>query len=279
MLWISSRTSDLEQLCLIGYQISPLAAGHSGRAERGILADRLFTRILLKATSIVRLLRTDSCVPAFPNMIDVASVASLSRNMIEAYDVFFHVAVEKVPEEVQEFRSYLYTLHQTTDHDKIYSSFGRRTPHFGNLEFMGRFCKMRLEENAFFNSLPAGQQKELLKGKRPFLNLTASPTKKQYSDPHVLRGLYKFMSNSVHSHPLSIQGFRAPQSDDHLSIQHLLDMSIAAAAQHFAFAIDDYSRSRRRGRYISSEEKRFVRKQITLGPSVDPEVYELLPTS
>jgi hypothetical protein len=238
-----------------------------------MLADRMFTRILLKATSVVRLLRTDSCIPEFPHIIDVSSVASLARNIVEAYDVFYHLAIEKVPHEMYEFRTYLYTLHQVTEHDKIYTSFGRHAPFFGSLSFVGQFCRMQLEKNAVFRSLSEAQRKDLLKGKRPFLSVSVSPLKARFSDQQVLQGLYKLMSNSVHSHPLAVQTFGVADRNDHLSTQHLLDMSVAVATQHLAFAIDDYHRSRRRGRSITASEKRYVGSQTQFGPPLDPVTY------
>lgn len=267
---IPKRLGDLERLCQIAYQASPLAAGKiEGRTDRARMADKLFARIVLNATSIVRLLRTDSCIPEVPRLVDVSSVAALTRNLSEGYDVLYHVAIEKPNSEEEDFRNWLYVLHQLTEYRKICDQFGvPETEEFGDWDFMRQFMKMQLQKNPIFSSLDLKQQKELLRGKRPFYNPTLSGPKSQYVDPRLASGLYKLMSNHVHSHPLAAHMVVLYERANGIDSQGLLDMCIDSSAQHLALATSDYVRVRRRGKLIMPADKRYVHKQLALGPTI-----------
>jgi hypothetical protein len=265
MLHIPERLLDLERLCELAYRVSALS-GDSQYSYNHHEGEKLFTRILLTATSIVRLLRTDACIPQFPNMIDVYGVASLSRDLIEAYDAMHYLYIEPVSESEKEFRSFLQTLHEYSEQETIYAALGIHDTGSlgGGWNWIIQTCKRVLEANPIFLGLTDKQQKELLKGRKPFLPSANPVSKFQYVDQVKMRAVYKLLSNMVHSHPLATSRLIPALRPRKLENNDILRISVTVSVFHLAIGIKEYAAKRRVGSRWGNPDKRYVRKLLTV---------------
>lgn len=263
MLQVPERLVDLERLCELAYRVSTLSAKSQYRYNH-YEGERLFVRILLTATSIVRLLRTDSCIPQFPEMIDVYGVASLSRDLMEAYDAMHYLYIEPASEPEKEFRSFLQTLHEYSEQETIYNALGiyDEGPLGGGWDWIIHTCTQVLKANPIFLGLTDKQQKELLKGRKPFLPSAKPSSKVQYADQVKMRAVYKLLSNMVHSHPMATSRLVPALRARKLENNDVLRISVTVSVFHLALGIKEYSAKRRVGSRWTDAEKRYVRKLL-----------------
>ena len=169
------------------------------------LSEHLFKKIVLTTSSILRLLDSRDHRNGLPMLLDIPSIASMTRNLVEAYDVFWYLTVDKISEDESEFRFALSSLHHNVEFLKITENLKLEIDDpTGIWEIARPHSKRWLEGTALFKALHPKQQAELLKGKRPFFLGNRTPAKWKYINQDAMRGLYKFMSNNTHTHPVSI---------------------------------------------------------------------------
>ena len=89
----------LERVCSIAYPLSPLSHGVWGRTDIARLADRIFARMLVTASSLVRLCRCDQPVGSLPAWVDLTAQANLARSILEAYEALDYLVLEHVGRE------------------------------------------------------------------------------------------------------------------------------------------------------------------------------------
>lgn len=261
---LTRPTEDLRLLCGIGLRISRILNGVQGRTDQQYYAQLLFARIVMTAISVLRLVRSEDPDRSASPLLDPASVASLTRNLMEAYDVFFYLGIEKVSREKEEFRSLLWGLCYDTDFDKINARLGLKTrDSMGFRELLSRRTRNELIANPFFQQLSPKQQTDLLRGKKPMYGPTNNAERWKYLDREKVSGLYKYLSNYVHMHPIAVEMsipliFRRTLDHD-----FLLPTCMDATVQHLSLAIIQYVRKLRRyAKQISPEERTWIHAQL-----------------
>ena len=99
----------LEKLVNLAVPLSPFVLGWTATTDLTLSAEDCFGKIVANSHSILVLLPRK--VGGNGVDIDASGMASLTRDLIEAYDTFFYLCLEKVPKEVREFRRWLYIHH------------------------------------------------------------------------------------------------------------------------------------------------------------------------
>lgn len=180
------------------------------RGSGGILVDGnrlayasvLFTRICVRARSLEILL--PDCKP--DAHWDFSSVASLTRNLIEAYFWYFWLCEDEIDEDVRQGRFILLYCHD-------YGSRGRLWPDPQRDEEQADVLNdlvQRFDANSFLQTYSPAERREALRGhKTPFiqdeiLERMGVPTEQ-------FRVLYRFFSQHTHSGPISF--FRSRDLD------------------------------------------------------------------
>jgi len=173
----------------------------------------LFCRIAATSLSLWRLLpKGDKPVGNQP--ADIASIASLTRNVIETFNSFFFLCLDNAPEEERKFRRLTTALHYLVEKKLVGESLINSPNVDENLmscELEVEALRRKIEQNSFFKQLDAKRQKSVLTGTRAMYLTRTQIAGKLKLDARFLEGQYKVLSN--HTHPFAY-GLYLEFSDD-----------------------------------------------------------------
>ncbi len=163
-------------------------------------ASLLFTKLCTCSVSILNL------SPA-PEMLgkdahwDFGSVASLTRNIIECYLVFYYMCIEKCTKEECEARWRLMNLHDHISRTKLFDSMGEDT----NNEEANKIKEevlLALNNNSWFQDLNKKQKIHFAKGNTAFFKSKDEIVVSCGREVSDFRTIYRFLSNNTHSFPM-----------------------------------------------------------------------------
>lgn len=103
-----------------------------------------------------------------------------------------------------------------------------------------------------------------MKGRKPFVESAKPSSKAKFVDPEKMRAIYKLLSNMVHSHPLATTRLIPAPIPRKLENNDILRISVTVAVFHLALGIKEYAGRRRVGNRWSNDEKRYVRKLLSV---------------
>lgn len=166
-------------------------------------ASILFAKLCVTAVSLIRLLPENSLFPSDFNNWDAASIATLSRNLIENYHTFFYLCIEKIPDEEWEFRIGLFELHDSITRKKIFTELRIGTDDVSKFEQQTAELRDLLRQNTFFLNLPEAEQKKFIRGDHAFY-LSKEAIEQRFSpgESH-FKGMYRLLSVQTHTLPMS----------------------------------------------------------------------------
>jgi hypothetical protein len=134
--------------------------------------------------------------------LDHASVAILSRALIENVAVLLYVGNTKIPNDEWECRRSLIDLHDFVNRSEFLSKIDPTT--LGDFpEETLRTLRERLESNSFFQTLPPKRRQRLLDGDDMFIEGRHAAMLQLGWGDDFTRGLYKYLSNQAHSLSMS----------------------------------------------------------------------------
>jgi len=251
---IKIRVSDLKALFNIGKKLSLIDLRHTASTVNSLHAEFCFSKIVKQCQSILRLVYKDLKRSEIYDSFDVSSIASIARDIIEAYNVFYYLCFEKVKPAEKEFRNELFNLHQCKEATEVAKGLGI---HSGFTLNVKNIFQMRtetiLKNNSVFTALTLKQQKSLLKGKHIVFHLNESKKGAAYIQRH--GALYKLFSNNVHSSHLGIEH----TAEGLFSGKILFMFSIESSIIYLSRSIWHYSRLRRKiCSLLSNDEKQFI---------------------
>ena len=140
--------------------------------------------------------------------LDQASIAVLSRALIENAAVLLYVGDTKVPDEEWECRRSLIDLHDFVNRREFLSRISFETAAKSPDETQ-KILRERVESNPFFQTLPPNRQKRLLDGDDMFINGRHVAMLALGWGDDVTKGLYKYLSNQAHSLSMSFHRMAA----------------------------------------------------------------------
>lgn len=180
--------------CRRAIKVSMGAGGIYVEGNRLAYASILFTRITVMAKSIEALL--PACSPR--EHWDFSAVASLTRNLAEAYLWYYWLCEDEIDDEVRQGR---FILMYCFDHGSRGRMFQPDETIPEDSEVMADLIA-RFDANAFLSAYGAKARKEALKGhKTPFVQ--DDVLAKMGADKEVFRFLYRFFSQHTHTGPVS----------------------------------------------------------------------------
>lgn len=204
-------------------KVSRGSGGIYVEGNRLAYAATLFTRITVIAFSVERLL--PNCAPR--EHWDFSSVASLARNLSEAYLWYFWLCEDDVDDDVRQGRFVLLYCH---DHGSRKRLFGDEGPEKSDEKVMADLIE-RFDNNPYLKTLPEQKRKELLKGyKTPFVQDEVLDRMKE--DKGGFRLWYRFFSQHVHTGPLSF--FRMAEHDRGSGVETMHEKRYMILALMFA---------------------------------------------
>ena len=256
------RIDELQKLVEIARKLYLSRSVYRPTTERAYLAEQVFGKILLHCISFLRLWPQNK--QDIYNNLDAASLAGVARSIIEAYHVFNYLCELRLSKEEFEFRVALMGYHHAADLDRILSQFQfdssdrvRQTFNMASAQ-----SKHMLDSNSIFHGLTQGEQKEILKGKKAYqwnLSSRTAPLSKDIEE-----GIYRLLSNCVHSFPLGLMNYTFSAPDNHLNLLGVIFLALESTLLYNASVTTSYIRLRwKLGKRLTKEEKRFVSSLIT----------------
>lgn len=133
---------------------------------------------------------------------DCASVAALTRGVIETYLVFSYLCVEKCEPKEWEARWRLLNLHDHMSRLKMFKVMDDAEELVAQFESYTEEVKSDLEKTEFFNLLSEKQKKHYLKGNNAFFKSQDELIESAGGNVDEFRFRYRFLSNHTHSLPM-----------------------------------------------------------------------------
>ncbi|EAZ89663.1 hypothetical protein CY0110_11132 [Crocosphaera chwakensis CCY0110] len=137
---------------------------------------------------------------------DYASVASLTRNILECYLIFFYFCIDSVSYTEWECRYNIFNLHDCTRRKKLFESeiLGDCDQDIQGFNKQISELKDRLINNEYFNNnLSDKQKKDYLKGNKHLLLSQDEVIEKMGLSLDNFRFSYIFLSNQIHTLPMN----------------------------------------------------------------------------
>ena len=182
-------------------KVSRFAAGRQAD-DRKVWACLLYTKICVTGTSIFILCpNSDIAEKKVPHW-DFSSIFSLTRNVIECYQTFFYLCIEKISDDEFKARRQLFNLHDYYARKSLASFAGQN---FNNEEVTTQLSNA-LKDTAYFKNLDQKQQKHFLKGDNAFFLNREEIETRMGNDKNHFKLLYKLFSSNTHSYPMGFYG-------------------------------------------------------------------------
>ncbi len=173
-------------------RVSRGSGGVLSTGNRMFWASVLFTRLTVLAKSVLMLLPD----PKPREHWDFSSVASLVRNLQEAYLVYFWLCQDDVLENVREGRFILLYLHDYGSRKRLYPDL------FEEGHWVYEDLVRQFDENPFLKTYTETQRRVALKGeKTPFVQ--DEVLGRMGVDLANFRYMYRFFSQHTHTGPMS----------------------------------------------------------------------------
>ena len=185
---------QFRELCKQATKVSMGSGGIYVEGNRLAYASVLFTRIVVMAKSIEHLL--PDCKPR--EHWDFSAVASLTRNLAEAYLWYYWLCEDDIDEDVRQGRFVLMYCH---DHGSRSRMLQPDKPLLDDSVVMADLIA-RFDANSYLQTYDTKARKEALKGhKTPFVQ--DNVLDRMGTDKDAFRLLYRFFSQHTHTGPVS----------------------------------------------------------------------------
>ena len=131
---------------------------------------------------------------------DIASIASLGRNMIEIYNFFYYLDMDDISSEEANFRLLVADYHYRHEMQKVGEKMEFDKEEVDkHKETALKDYRAKIEGHQFFKKIPPEIRKTILKGDRAAYISRTEITRKYCSNVNQLDAHYKILSNHVHS--------------------------------------------------------------------------------
>lgn len=267
---LSTATARFDQAIRKAKRRSVGASGIQSPTSQHYWASVLFTRLLVTAMSVRRLLPEWKAGAHW----DFSAVASLTRNLAECYLFYFFLCIDDVPQVVKDARIILLNLHDDGTRTKLMAEIDESEK---DAETVAARADVRADlaakfyANEHLAALPERRQKELLRGeKTPFVQ--DDVIDRTSLDKARFRMLYRLFSAHTHTGPISFyrmaehgRGHGVVNSHDGQYVCHAVDFAIDILERASDDLITLFPEANDRGNRIKPREKRNRPRRVGRG--------------
>ncbi|WP_028375597.1 DUF5677 domain-containing protein [Leeuwenhoekiella sp. MAR_2009_132] len=190
-----AQKRKLGRILTLGTEMSQKVAGRIENHTKAY-ATILFTRMCATSVSMMKL-----GPESIESHWECTSLFSLTRNLIENYHTLFYFSIDKISEDERELRKLFFDLHETKSRADMLFYLAKEDKNQGvKIE---KEIKDRIRNNKIFKELHQKKQKNLIKGSSSFIITREEIEERIGNSKEKYKGLYKFLSNQVHSFPMS----------------------------------------------------------------------------
>jgi hypothetical protein len=209
-----------------------------------VRANQLYTRLTVTSVSIIHLLPSNRIFPSNWEFWDLFSVATLARNLIENYHMFYYIGVDKISDEERDFRLKLLGYHLNNEKYKLYSDFKADIKTLQEFEVNLPKDKENLKDHPFFKFIDKEKSGKILKGNEAMYLSHKEISDRLHFNTDEFKPLYRFFSNHTHSSPFSyftMSNERGIGEENQAEIDYL-SMTINFCVKYLAAAIVDMTK-------------------------------------
>jgi hypothetical protein len=167
-----------------------------------VISSWLYMRNCVTAKTIAEILEPQEHDNGSSRYLDHASIAILSRGLIENVAVLLYVGDANISEDEWECRRSLIDIHDFTNRSAFLTKIKADAPREPPEETL-KLLRQRLEDNAFFQTLPTKKRQKLLEGQEMFVDGRHAAMLELGWGDDFTRGLYKYLSNQAHTLAMS----------------------------------------------------------------------------
>jgi hypothetical protein len=159
----------------------------------------IYAKSVLTAFSLYRLL-PEGKIPQKNKPADLSSIASLGRNLLETYNHFFYLCLDKISDSEADFWRLVFIYHYLHEHQRVGQKMGVAAIELElNRKIVLEEYRRRVEHHPFFNTLNTNVRRNITSGRSPVYEGRTTITRKYSENFEFLEAFYKVMSNHVHS--------------------------------------------------------------------------------
>lgn len=183
--------------------ISQKYAGISSPTGTHFYASVLFTSLCTRGISLAILAPQSRWSIKIIDHWDYASIAVMTRSILEIRLAFFYLCVDPCTAEQWESRWNIFNLHDCTARTRLFEEMQSEPTTINDFNIQADELRNRLSSNSFFMRLPEKDKKKYLHGNHAYLYSLEEIAAKADIDVPSFRLLYKLLSSHVHGLPLA----------------------------------------------------------------------------
>jgi len=197
---------ELDALIQAGLSISQKIEGRETPEWSQEIASQIFVKILLHSISIQRILPTlrDNEAKYGGIFLDIASVSSLTRSVIDANFVMYYFGIDDISKEEHLFRKTIWDYHGEYKRLKGLELIGSKDERMTELKRIVDTALVDLKKNDIYLSLSSDKKKNIRKGNAAiYVSNTELCLKIGISEAYY-KSVFIFLSSYVHCYPFAI---------------------------------------------------------------------------
>jgi len=196
---------DFELLTEIAYDLSQQFEGVFTNDRRKLISTYILAKVVPNCISILKLLPESKFSTSEDDYLDFSSISSLCRNLIEASNIHWYLSIENISPSEKDFRLKLYDYNDTSELLIIAKNLELKFDDIKYLKKQLDFYKAILQSDLFFKTLNSKLQKLIILGKKSSTLTQFEIAKARKINYKNFIGIYKLLSNQIHTTPASIK--------------------------------------------------------------------------
>lgn len=197
------RVQALDNVVRECMHVSQSYAGIRSPSGRHYYASVLFTALITRSVSLANLVPHTPWASKLIEHWDYASVAGITRTILELRLAFFYLCAEPCSDEEWDCRWNIFNLHDCTSRRRMFESFPSGADQLPSFDAQAEELRDRLRNNAFFQSIAPKKQKSLLHGQTAYIMPLEDIGERVGVEKETFRWLYVLLSSHVHGLPMS----------------------------------------------------------------------------
>lgn len=256
------RITDMRHLVEICKKLSKFKKTIKSWTLRTYYAEMIFDKLSLSSSNFLKVWPEGDCTF---DLVDTSSIASIARNFIEVHDVLYYFCEKNLSEDEFNLRVSVADLHHSKELKRILKRFNFSETilavDYANMsEF---YSRTKIEENPLFQSYSSKLQKSILKGTKAY-DMKLLKKKDFPIEEDIKLGVYKLLSNSIHSFLLGVVNNSPGSMDSPVSQINILFFSMEVSIIYLASSADMYCKLRSKlASNLTTKERNFIKEMTS----------------
>jgi hypothetical protein len=234
------RIAALDNVLRDCIAVSRKCAGIRSPTGAHFYASVLFTCLCTRGLSLAILAPYSPWSKKRIEQWDYASIAILTRSLLEVRIAFFYLCAEECSSEEWYYRWNLFNLHDCMARMHLFQELPNGADEASRFSTVADELRTRLTSNSLFMGLPSKDRNKLLRGNNAYLSSLEEIASRAGVDLRTFRWLYRLLSSHVHGLPLSFyrmgeqergRGVHSEVEDGYTSLCLSFSVSLLVAAR------------------------------------------------